>query len=485
MKKILLLIFIINLNCSLTTCDSEGADYFKFLSKTFLKISNGEKKSSGKCFKELLIKFIEKEDNFEIEITAKNKISYFCLEFLTVTSGKSTISKLIFFPGKKIFKFPKNKISVLESNFIKTKGFKIMKSCSTSSNWLKSIYLTLKLFWGLFFKNSKLPKSQENANIEMIEHIAGYKWKRRTETKYIKYPKELLKNGDLLLATRFDGISNIIHIGAGSRVGHCAMVLKRNNEVYVCESENNKYSEKKGVHCMTYDDFTNFHHDIGFNMIVLHLKEEKRKIFNVKKVWEFMDDMWGTPYGDRNFIFGWLDTPEKNLPDFLDLDFLLILLDKIYSIIPSAIDNFFLQAFNKRLNTENLKIKEIYEELYKKNLSIGDLVSIVEKENWVYKGTGHNYVCSAFVAALYKKAGLFGNLEIEATEFTPKDIYELDFYEMKDDLSFCEGFVIGGYCQIMGDIYLDLGKHNFVEAYSGMNESCPSVIPDFKRTKGC
>jgi hypothetical protein len=32
---------------------------------------------------------------------------------------------------------------------------------------------------------------------------------------------------------------------------------------------------------------------------------------------------------------------------------------------------------------------------------------------------------------MYKAAGLFGDLEINATEFTPRDVYALDFFDTK------------------------------------------------------
>jgi hypothetical protein len=44
-----------------------------------------------------------------------------------------------------------------------------------------------------------------------------------------------------------------------------------------------------------------------------------------------------------------------------------------------------------------------------------------------------SYVCSAYVAALYKAAGLFGDMEINATEFTPRDVYELNFFNTTMD----------------------------------------------------
>ena len=60
-----------------------------------------------------------------------------------------------------------------------------------------------------------------------------------------------------------------------------------------------------------------------------------------------------------------------------------------------------------------------------------------EIEGWIYEGIeprdGVAYVCSAYVIALYKRAGLFDDLEINAPEFVPRDIYLLNFFDDKAD----------------------------------------------------
>jgi hypothetical protein len=60
-------------------------------------------------------------------------------------------------------------------------------------------------------------------------------------------------------------------------------------------------------------------------------------------------------------------------------------------------------------------------------------MAIPEKDGWEYAGIpprdGVSYVCSAYVTALYKAAGLFDDLEINATEFSPRDVYQLNFFD--------------------------------------------------------
>jgi len=57
----------------------------------------------------------------------------------------------------------------------------------------------------------------------------------------------------------------------------------------------------------------------------------------------------------------------------------------------------------------------------------------VELDGWEYTGyeprDGRSWVCSAYVAAFYKAAGLFDDMVINSTEFGPADVYELNFFD--------------------------------------------------------
>ena len=53
-------------------------------------------------------------------------------------------------------------------------------------------------------------------------------------------------------------------------------------------------------------------------------------------------------------------------------------------------------------------------------------LTIVEEDGWKYEGfyhDGESMVCSSFVTAVWKAAGLFGDLKINAVEWLPKDVY--------------------------------------------------------------
>lgn len=102
-------------------------------------------------------------------------------------------------------------------------------------------------------------------------------------------------------------------------------------------------------------------------------------------------------------------------------------------IAPVAAYNFFTEGLNKRLGTDGLDISGVAAEAANRGLSVQEVMAMPEQDGWLYTGKvprdGLSYVCSAYVTALYKAGGLFGDLEINATEFTPKDVYQMNIFD--------------------------------------------------------
>lgn len=58
-------------------------------------------------------------------------------------------------------------------------------------------------------------------------------------------------------------------------------------------------------------------------------------------------------------------------------------------------------------------------------------MALTEEDGWKYEGfyhDGESMVCSSFVAAIWKAAGLFGDVKINAVEWLPKDVYQVNFF---------------------------------------------------------
>jgi len=123
-------------------------------------------------------------------------------------------------------------------------------------------------------------------------------------------------------------------------------------------------------------------------------------------------------------------------------------------------------------------------------MTIEELTAIPEQDFWVYHGEdpdGWSYVCSAYVTAMYKAAGLFDDMEVQATEFGPGDIYILSFYDTEIDRpEKCQTADPDQiHCQLMGKYRMKFPKYSTIEPYDHMMETCPSVAPDYYRPDFC
>ena len=78
-------------------------------------------------------------------------------------------------------------------------------------------------------------------------------------------------------------------------------------------------------------------------------------------------------------------------------------------------------------------------------------------------------------------------MDVQATEFGPKDIYQMNIFDtnFKRPQECVKADPNLPYCQIMGNLRIDLPGYNTIKPYSHMNEKCPSIGPDYIRLEGC
>lgn len=190
-------------------------------------------------------------------------------------------------------------------------------------------------------------------------------------------------------------------------------------------------------------------------------------------------------------MYGWVDTANDNWPPLLPKELVPVAFKLVEDIEPKKADIFFSQALNKRLGTEGKNISEIAEIAAGKDMSVEDVMAMVEMDGWEYTGIeprdGQAYVCSAYVATMYKAAGLFGDFDVQGTEFVPRDVYSLNFFNENYALpDACKSADPGNnFCQLLGKYRMTLPGYNTVEAYSHMNEKCTVNWPDYSRDDGC
>jgi hypothetical protein len=119
-------------------------------------------------------------------------------------------------------------------------------------------------------------------------------------------------------------------------------------------------------------------------------------------------------------------------------------------------------------------------------------MAINEVDGWKYNGEyhdGYSYVCSSYVAALWKAAGLFDGIEINASEWSPKDVYQVKFFNFdnkdKRPQQCKDADPDGEFCQLLGKYRMTFPGFNTIEPYPYMNDKCPSIAPDFYRPDNC
>ena len=213
--------------------------------------------------------------------------------------------------------------------------------------------------------------------------------------------------------------------------------------------------------------------------------------FNEKAANDWFFKTEGLPYGYHNFLYGWMDTARDNLPPDMPNEMVPIILSMVENILPKTIFNFFVEGLNKRLGSDCRDLPCIASEAAVKMMSIQDVMAIPEQDGWIYTGLpndGMAFVCSAYSAAVYKAAGMFDDYEVNATEFTPRDVYLMDFFDkefVRPQICIDADPTLP-YCQLIGKYRIDITHEwSTVKPYAHMNEHCPSTGPEYFRPEGC
>lgn len=494
-KLFILSNFFVCLNLQYLSCESEGPDYFKFFTKTQGKLRPNQKiKITGHCFRQIDLDILDSEkDQFVVKINANSLKNFGCIELLIISTGKTSDFKLMMLEGESQLTFNKSFFSKNELEFVNKNGFFVFRGCDDVRNFPIDFYMTVKLFIGGWFTSqfvpifgSRIPEFQLKANIDFVKKSNGFEWKFRDDPRKVLIDASLIRSGDLFASVRFDGVANIAHVVSGSVIGHCAIAMWDKEELYIIDTEDGGGNLRKGIKKTKYKEWIH-HLDLYDNSLILvPLKDEILKKFNTENAWTIFTKIEGLPYGYESFLFSSQDTLKDNKPDYLDSDFIGTILNVVERYFPSFAQRIAGKGYNKRINSEGLSFSNIWEKVYEKNTSFDELNRIVENENWKYENK-INLICSALVVFLYKAAGLFGNLKINSQEFTPYDLFSLNFFEQNSNrlIGPCKGRMVNGYCQLMGRMLLNVTNTNLVEPYDNMAENCPSIPPLYERTKGC
>lgn len=445
----------------------------------------------GECFQDMTF-HMQHLDSGSVKITidAKNKKSTFCREALFLSTTMRHHVEYLFL--EKTHELTFSNLDQDDMIDIDLSGVRMYLFCHGVVDSFVSVFNTVKLFLGGLGENPKwpiigshVPEYMEKANVHFIEEAMGWKMQKRDVT-YVDLDEAEIHDGDFLAITRLDGLDEIIMWGTGGRVGHSTVALHIDGELHIIESQDAWYWPKHKIQRNTYKQWVQYAKNCDFNVVVLPLKDEYREKFNGTAALEWFETVEGMPYGYHNFLFSWIDTPADNYPPTLPNELIVIAFELVGELLPSVIESFFLQAMNHRLETTGLNFKQVVAESEKRGITMLELMAMPELDGWMYSD-GYSYVCSCFVVGVYKAAGLFGDMEINAVEFTPKDVYQLNIFNETAELpEKCKEADPGlPYCQILGKYRLELNDYSTIEPYTHMNEHCASLAPDYIRPEGC
>ena len=448
----------------------------------------------SRCFDKNIVTFKEmSKDTMTFNLQNLEKKSTFCSELFIFHTSNHNFLQFIAFQGEHDIVI--KHITQDDKDEIRVNGVKLFNFCSGLVTTIQSALKSLKAFWGGMgydpeAKNPRfrpnIPRDMEKANLRILELYNHYTPERRNNT-IVNFDKNVIKNGDVILISRMDGIDPLIMIGSGGRIGHCCVCAWKDGELYVIESQDANYWPRKGIQKNKWEDWVKWANNADFNVVLIPLRDEYRNKLDIEKAWSwFENEMEGVPYGFPNFVFTWIDTTNTSFPFITTNDFEDIFYGVLNIFYKELGDLFGIEAFNFRLNTTGLNFQQVMAEAARRGMTLQDLMAIPEKEGWPYT-PGVAYTCSCFVIAFWEHGGMFGDMEVLPNEFTPRDLYTLDVYDKnwKRPQECIDDNPDIPYCQVTGKFKIELDNYSTVKPYSHMNERCPSIGPDFIREDGC
>ncbi|KAI4321945.1 hypothetical protein MLD38_035267 [Melastoma candidum] len=377
-----------------------------------------------------------------------------------------------------------------EYEYVKSRGVSIFLMQAGMLGTLQALWDVFPLFtntiWG------------ENANIGFLKKHMGANFEKRPQPWVTNVTVDDIHSGDFLAISKIRGrwgaFETLEKWVSGAYAGHTAICLRDSEgQLWVGESGHENDKGEDIIALLPWDEWWEFEltkDDANPHIALLPLHPDIRAKFNETAAWEYARSMDGMPYGYHNMIFSWIDTIDGNYPPPLDAHLVASVMTVWNQIQPAYAANLWNEALNKRLGTEGLELPDILVEVDKRGSSFAELLTIPEKDDWVYND-GKSTSCIAFVLEVYKEAGLFSPITdlIEVTEFTIKDAYTLRFFETNS--SRLPGWCNDGdtvklpFCQIKGKYRMELPDYNTIDPYPHMNERCPSLPPKYTRTQNC
>lgn len=488
-------------NCSNREPGADPSDAGQFLPvyvSTLKPSSTTYTYSESRCFESIDFAFEQvSDDTVNIHIKTGKKTGLLCREAFLFGNTEIFHIEVFAFSGDHTLQF---KTPTADGKTdMGFGGIKVFEFCDGLVESLESAFKMAKCFLGglglhqhLPIINSHVPKYMEKANVEFLSEAMGLNLVER-EIKKVEIDPDLIQDGDMFAIMRLDGLDQIIMYGTGSAIGHNTMAMRFDGELYVVESQDAWYWPTAGLQRTLWADWIKQAEAADFHVVHLSMREDIRAQFDREKAIAFFNETEGLPYGYHNFLYGWIDTERSNLPGILPNELLPIVGSVVEAILPHDIAMTYTEALNFRLGTQDLDldISGVAAEAARQGMSVQDVQAMPEQDGWVYHGItprdGRSWVCSSYVAAMYKAGGLFGDMVINTTEFGPQDVYQMNLYDSNWERpqACVDADPDLPYCQLLGNYRVHLTGFNTIEPYEHMNENCGTSWPEYVRPEGC
>eukprot|EP00771_Trimastix_marina_P004211 gnl/Trimastix_PCT/958.p1 GENE.gnl/Trimastix_PCT/958~~gnl/Trimastix_PCT/958.p1 ORF type:complete len:593 (-),score=138.43 gnl/Trimastix_PCT/958:330-2108(-) len=220
-------------------------------------------------------------------------------------------------------------------------GIKLLAFNESLLTWIEATLDLIALFTG-----GHVPEE----NLKFLKRYMNVTWPARDPTP-IDIPESQIRSGDVFLTQCLWGLDSFIAYGTGSHVGHCTVALWIQGKLHVCESTVDK-AIGKGVVCTPYRKWLDVIPHKQTITLYLPLRRDVADRFNETTALDFVERMYGQPYGFRNFIFSWIDTVDHNFPAPFTPDLLAVygsIVDALGGFWHQIIYNFSLEGVNHRL----------------------------------------------------------------------------------------------------------------------------------------
>eukprot|EP00698_Gefionella_okellyi_P019932 TRINITY_DN618_c0_g1_i4.p1 TRINITY_DN618_c0_g1~~TRINITY_DN618_c0_g1_i4.p1 ORF type:complete len:437 (+),score=50.80 TRINITY_DN618_c0_g1_i4:104-1414(+) len=224
--------------------------------------------------------------------------------------------------------------------------------------------------------------------ILMLKQTMGVEVVPRNKGMMKVAPEDLIPGDTILTWSVGGGPDPLIMWGTGSRNTHTYMILNVNETMQICDSSD------YNIRCMTYQSWYN--EGLNNPYVLLRLRPDLRTRFNNTAAVEFLTPLLGLPYGYQNFLFGWLDTPDGNFPFPMTSELLSVGLSLASQLFEDDVMLVFGEGLNQRIGVPGcctggnsttscpacLTIDELFQVMAKRNLTLGEVISMPEQICW-------------------------------------------------------------------------------------------------------